>query len=151
VQFSLRAAPAGGPRGGPGLGLAVGVLAGRTWPLGIVGELQAASGAVSGRGRPAAMSGVRPPQRKIQAVDLTPQQYAELVQTAGRPAKELLDRLVASPRWAELPDPMKSKVIEDVIAKTRRAAEEEFLARHPDVLKQSVWLRTQQLGLPAQP
>jgi hypothetical protein len=34
------------------------------------------------------------------------------------------------------------------MGKTRRAAEEEFLAHHPDVLKQSVWLRGQQLGLP---
>ena len=53
---------------------------------------------------------------------------------------------------AALPDATKSKIIEDVVTKTRRAAENEFLARHPDVLKQSFTQRRAQfLGLPAPP
>jgi hypothetical protein len=38
---------------------------------------------------------------------------------------------------AGLPDAMKSRIIEDVVGKTRRAAETEFLAKHPDVLKRA--------------
>ena len=71
---------------------------------------------------------VRPPVRRIGKVELTPQEYARYVEDAGRPAKVALDRLVASPGWAGLPDEGKIKVIKDVLRQTRAIARRQLAA-----------------------
>lgn len=78
------------------------------------------------------------PRRAIKGVNLTPQQYDEFVQLAGRPAKDTLDRLVASPRYATLPDFARAKAIREIIGATRKAAREAFLVAHPDFLSRTV-------------
>ena len=75
------------------------------------------------------------PSRTIKGVKLTPQKYDEYVQLAGRPAKDLLDVLVASPKYAALPSLAKAKAIRDIIASTREAATKAILVANPGLVK----------------
>jgi hypothetical protein len=78
------------------------------------------------------------PGREIGGVKLTPAQYDEFVQMAGRPAKELLDRLVSQPGFSNLPEFAKQKAMRRIINQTREVARETMLAKHPDLLRRSV-------------
>ena len=74
-------------------------------------------------------------RRVIKGVKLTPQMFDEYVQLSGRPAKDALDRLVASPKYAALPDSQKAKVVRDIIRKTREAATKALLVANPGLVK----------------
>ena len=78
------------------------------------------------------------PQRQIGGVKLTPGQYEELVQMAGKPAKTLLSQLVASPGFASLPDYAKQRTVREIFNRTREVAREALLAKYPDLLRQSL-------------
>jgi hypothetical protein len=71
-------------------------------------------------------------------VKLTPGQYEELVQMAGKPAKTLLSQLIASPGFASLPDYVKQRTIRRILNQTREVAREALLAKYPDLLRQSI-------------
>ncbi len=78
------------------------------------------------------------PQGQIGGVKLTPGQYEELVQMAGKPAKTLLSQLVASPGFASLPDYAKQRTVREIFNRTREVAREALLAKYPDLLRQSL-------------
>jgi hypothetical protein len=89
------------------------------------------------------------PDRQIRGVDLTPEQYAEFVTLAGKPLKATLDKLVAGAGWQRLPDFARKEAIDSVVQKTRKAAAEAMLMRHPELAKASVDQKLQQRGLGA--
>ena len=72
------------------------------------------------------------PQRRIsgpnkESVELTPEQYWQYVETAGRMAKTILDRVVTDPGYAELPDDTRREMFERIIRRTRQAARVQLL------------------------
>lgn len=74
--------------------------------------------------------------RIINGVRLTNEEYSEFVREAGRPAKEYLDKLIASPgfkRMSEGPDGMKAEVVKDVINNFRDRARQVMMQRNPQL------------------
>lgn len=88
------------------------------------------------------------PQRAIKGVNLTPRQYDEFVQLAGRPAKDLLGRLIAGPKYAASPDFARAEAIREMISKARKEAREAFLAMHPDFLRRTARRRVDLITAP---
>ena len=84
------------------------------------------------------------PDRKIGGIELTPVQYAEYVEIAGKPAKRMLDLIVGAAgsdqaaRWAALPDVAKRKVVDDIMRTTREAARGQMQIKYPDLLVQKI-------------
>jgi hypothetical protein len=75
------------------------------------------------------------PSRRINKVELTPEQYNEYVTYAGQPAKRVLDRMVNSPGWDAIPDFKKDELITDQIKEFRDRARELMVAKYPKQLK----------------
>lgn len=67
------------------------------------------------------------PSRKIRGAKMTPEEYWGMVKTSGSQAKELLNRMIASPKWEGLEDDLKQKVIKDTVEKFRDQAREEIM------------------------
>lgn len=74
------------------------------------------------------------PDRQVMGVKLPPAIYSEYVRMAGEPAKQLLDRAIASPQWAQLPDGAKATFIRRTISEFREAATRQIMAQHPEIL-----------------
>lgn len=62
------------------------------------------------------------PRRKYGNVELTPQQYNDVVQRAGAPAKAILDGIVNTPIWDQYPEALKKEIIRRTIAEARAFA-----------------------------
>lgn len=72
--------------------------------------------------------------RIINGVRLSGQEYADFVREAGRPAKEYLDQLIASPgfkRMSDGPDGMKAEIVKDVINNFRDRAKAVMMQKNP--------------------
>ena len=69
----------------------------------------------------------RPPKRKINGVELEPEEYAAYKIAAGRPAKQGLDRIVQSPIWRVLPKSKKRAFMEKVVLGFRRIARQRVI------------------------
>lgn len=55
---------------------------------------------------------IRPPANKIKDIELSPQQYDKLQVTVGNLAKRLLDNLINSEKWPNIPDGIKKDLIQ---------------------------------------
>lgn len=75
----------------------------------------------------------RLPQRTIDRVELSPRLYSEFVERAGKPAKEVLDVIVNSPKWDGLPSGAKRDIIDQTITKFRSAARDLMIIEHPEL------------------
>lgn len=75
-----------------------------------------------------------PVDKKINGVELTPEQENEYITLAGQPAKAQLDRLVYTENWERIPDVVKKDLIDDVISRNRRLARTRMIAKYPDQL-----------------
>lgn len=84
-----------------------------------------------GMGRP------RPFDKKINGVELTPEQYFEYMQTGGRFRKMMLDNLVAQRGFANAPDHIQKELIEQTLAAAKKMATGAMLANHYDVTLKS--------------
>lgn len=76
------------------------------------------------------------PERMIEGVRLTPEEYDQFSELAGKPAKAYLDNLVSSPGFDKMsdgPDGMKAEVIKNVIHNFREQAKSQMLMRHPEL------------------
>jgi hypothetical protein len=74
------------------------------------------------------------PQRQItdedgNKVDLTPKQYDEFVQLAGKPAKAALAQEMGSPAWRSMSDDDKKAEVRSIISDMRDAARDEMRQR----------------------
>lgn len=53
------------------------------------------------------------PDRKYQGIEMTPQEYSDLMKAGGQAAKQDIHQLVTSPTWKAIPDPLKRELIEE--------------------------------------
>lgn len=82
--------------------------------------------------------GLSKPDRSIGDTRLSPAQYADLVKSSGQPAKAMLDRFTASPKWDTLPDGLRRIIIRDVVEKSRKAAKGQMLRTRPELLQAQI-------------
>lgn len=75
-----------------------------------------------------------PVDKKINKVELTPEQHNEYIRFAGEPAKDQLDRLVYSDAWERIPDFKKKELIDGVISRNRKLATMRMVSRYPQEL-----------------
>jgi hypothetical protein len=68
------------------------------------------------------------PDRTIGDVRLTPDQYARYVYMSGRPAKEMLGRMIGDPAWEQMPDGTRRILIREMVSRFRSIAKAEMLA-----------------------
>jgi hypothetical protein len=77
------------------------------------------------------------PQRFLriegQRVDLTPEQYDELVQLSGQPAKKYLDQEVRSPAWRQMRDDERAEFVKETMEEFRAAGRDALKARYPEL------------------
>lgn len=81
--------------------------------------------------------------RVIEGVRLNGEEYRDFVKEAGKPAKEYLDRLVASEGFKRLsdgPDGMKAEIIRDVINNFRDRAKAVMMQKNPKLRERSFLL-----------
>lgn len=86
------------------------------------------------------------PDRLIQGVKLTGEEYASYVELAGKPAKEKLDQLVKSPGFSKMsdgPDGMKAQAIMNVVNAYRQAAQGQMLVLYPELREQVLKRKTE--------
>ena len=87
------------------------------------------------------------PPRKVRDVELSPAEY-EYVQLTGRPAKQMLERLVTSAEYQQAPDWMKKRLIQNVLSNTRAAGRTTLLVQNPEILRKSVAERASKFQAP---
>jgi hypothetical protein len=78
------------------------------------------------------------PQRSItvdgQKVPLDPQQYDELVQLSGQPAKKALAQTLSSAEWKAMTDEDRREFVKETLEDFRASARDELLKRHPELV-----------------
>lgn len=81
--------------------------------------------------------GVNParPLRKWDKVELTPQQYDDYTRLAGRLAKEMLDGMIGSSVWREVPNGIQIDEISKTVSKARRIARQEVSFMYPELIQ----------------
>lgn len=80
------------------------------------------------------------PERQIEGVKLTAEEYDQFTELAGKPAKTYLDELVKSPsfqRMSDGPDGMKAEIIRDVIGNFRDQARKRMMLQNPQLRDRS--------------
>lgn len=65
--------------------------------------------------------GLKTVPHKLNGVDLTPEQYSRFAYTSGKPAKAVLDAMIADSDWERLPDGLRRVVIREVVSRFRGA------------------------------
>lgn len=88
------------------------------------------------------------PDRQIDGVKLSAEEYDEYTALAGKPAKAYLDQLVASPAFENMsggPDGMKAEIIRDVIANFRDQAKKTMMMKNPALRDRSYEIRLDQM------
>lgn len=66
-------------------------------------------------------------------VDLTPEQFDELVQLSGQPAKKYLDGVVRLPMWRQMRDDERVEFVREALKEFRAAGREGLIERHPEL------------------
>lgn len=64
--------------------------------------------------------------------DLTPQQYDELVQLSGKPAKQYFDGFMLTDEWRQMPDHERVDLVQETLKEFRAAGREALKERHPE-------------------
>lgn len=81
------------------------------------------------------------PERSIGGVQLTADEYDEYSATSGKMAKEMLDRVIASPAFQKLsggPDGDKAQMIKNTITESRKSAQGLLMRNNPDFRDRTV-------------
>jgi hypothetical protein len=76
------------------------------------------------------------PTRKIENVELTPEQYSEYVRLAGEGLQKEMEAAIASDRYQLLSDDAKVEVLEKIIRDRRKAARAKLVEKFPDLAEQ---------------
>ena len=93
---------------------------------------------------------VSPPQRVIEGVRLTGDEYSQFVELAGRPAKEYLDKFVASPGFKRLsdgPEGAKAEVLRRIVLQFRDQARAQMLYLNPALRERVIAAQTEKARL----
>ena len=91
-----------------------------------------------------------PPQRVIEGVRLTGDEYSQFVELAGRPAKEYLDKFVASPGFKRLsdgPEGAKAEVLRRIVLQFRDQARAQMLYLNPALRERVIAAQTEKARL----
>jgi endonuclease YncB( thermonuclease family) len=92
------------------------------------------------------------PQRSIMVqgkrIPLDAQQYGELVQLSGQPAKQALTQALKSPEWKAMGDEDRRQFVKDTLENFRDTAREELLNRHPELAGGAIQFRPQAADSP---
>lgn len=73
------------------------------------------------------------------SIELTAEQYDQLVQLAGKPAKEALAKEISSPEWRRLSDDEKRKTIREIVNDFRDAARDTLRDQMPVINSAPAW------------
>lgn len=85
--------------------------------------------------------------RRINGVELTPEQYDRYQVLAGQASKTILHRLVRSPKYARLPDFMKANLIGNLLNRTRAMARQRMLTEYPEIARAAADAEVEALGV----
>lgn len=83
-----------------------------------------------------------PLDRSIRGVELTPEQYDEFQQVAGRFMKITLDQAVTAEGWSDVPAFARQEIISGIITQTRESGRAYMLMKHPEILEEAIKLKT---------
>lgn len=81
------------------------------------------------------------PERSINGVKLTPQEYDQFSELSGKGAKTYLDELVKSPAFEKMspgPDGMRAEIIRNVIGNFREQARSQMMLKHPELRDRAI-------------
>jgi hypothetical protein len=86
------------------------------------------------------------PPRKIRGVALTDKQYDDFSRISGRFAKMQLDRVIALPSFAGMPDGVQRDLIENSFKNARETAAAQIMMTNPGIIATAVAAKKAQLG-----
>jgi hypothetical protein len=81
--------------------------------------------------------------RKVRNVELTPEQHDQYARIAGRLAKQNLDRIVLSPSFQSMPNPIKHDLITEALRQSRTVAEGMLFMKNPHILSDAYKFKMQ--------
>jgi hypothetical protein len=73
------------------------------------------------------------PARKIEGVDLTPEQYDEYVKLAGQKLQAKVETVIKTPEYKALSDDAKGRLLEDIVRDLRTEAAEQMTVKYPNI------------------
>ena len=77
------------------------------------------------------------PGRKYRGVELDPQTHNELITALGKPTYNVLQRVVSSNGYRNLPGPVQKWLLEKVVSSVRNNARLYWKARHPEIMREA--------------
>jgi hypothetical protein len=86
------------------------------------------------------------PGRKVGPIKLTPELHDELVTLTGRNLKRTLDGVISKPGYEDIPDGIKTEIINNVNSAIKRASLKIFFSRHQEVLIEKIQSRVKKLN-----
>jgi hypothetical protein len=69
---------------------------------------------------------------KIRGVEITPEMHNELIQSARKPAYQILNRLISQESWNMIPSELQEKLVRKIIQKTNSTARMQMLLKNTD-------------------
>ena len=91
------------------------------------------------------------PQRKIGGIQLTPAQFNEYVEMAGKGAKEFITNMIKMPAYKNTPDVFKAEILEKVFLEHRNIARAKLLMKYPDISEKGLQKKVEKYGIKLQP
>lgn len=79
-----------------------------------------------------------PPQPRIGGVALPPKMYDEYQATAGGMTRAMLEGLVTSSGWGQMPPGIREQIIHSMVENARRTAGSMMQAHHPELIMQGI-------------
>jgi len=84
--------------------------------------------------------------KSFRGVELTPEQRNSLVELTGKPAYQILQKVIQSSGYQQLPGILKQRVLEKVIRDVRADAREYWVHQYPDLMRAIHNLKLQKYG-----
>lgn len=88
------------------------------------------------------------PPRTIEGVQLTPAEYDQFTELAGKPAKAYLDNLISQKSFEQMsdgPDGMKAQLVKNVISNFRDQARAQMMMRNPELRDRAISIKRENM------
>ena len=84
------------------------------------------------------------PTKKFRGVELSAKDHNDLIRTIGKPVYQVVRRIIDSPNYQRLPDPIKGYLLDKAISSVKRDARLYWTQQHPEIMKEAQQLKAEE-------